>query len=477
MENINFDRGELDKLATLIEEYYKNCSHKNISSQINWLETYNSLPKEAPIKGESFQNIIDDLEKIILKGNLNWQSPNFLGYFPCTTSTPSVYGEFIAASLDSQGMMWHTSPSLTELEMITCDWLVKAMDLPDHFLSHGEGGGSIQDSASSSVLCAMIAARDLATNYNSKKKGLFQLPRLKGYCSDQAHFSVLKAASVCGIGLDNLKSIPSNSTNLAMDTSLLKANILEDIKNGYKPFFVTATIGTTSTLAIDDLSEIAKICKKHDIWLHVDSAFLGPLLLIEKFRPLFSGMENVDSFCFNAHKWMQVNFDCSLLYVKNRTYLNSSLRAESDYLKSNDPGNHQNTPINYKDWQIPLGKRFRALKLWMVIRSLGLEGIKKHLTECMETKKLFDEWLSKQKDFEILYPNQINLTCIVHKKGNEITKAILDDINKRKILFLSATTIKDKFIIRVCFGTIKNRNEAIEKITNEFSQTIKNLLG
>ena len=368
--------------------------------------------------------MLRDLEKTLLPGITHWQSPNFFAFFPANSSGPSILGELLSAGLGVQGMLWATSPACTELEAHVLDWLVEMLDLPPHFASSNTGGGVIQDTASSASLCALLAARETITEFESNRSGT--PVNLVAYTSNQAHSSVEKAARIAGIGSDHLHLIEVDE-NFAMSAPALAKAIKKDRERGLLPFFVSTTSGTTSSNAFDPLDEIGPICRENDCWLHVDAAMSGTAALCPQFRHLFQGLEWADSYCFNPHKWMFVNFDCDCFYVKDRSRLIKTLSILPEYLRN--AATQSGAVIDYRDWQVPLGRRFRALKLWMVIRHYGIEGLQHHVQEHVRLAGLFQDWVEAHPDLELAAPAPLNLVCFRHRGGDEITQNILNTVN------------------------------------------------
>src|SRR5580704_13476264 len=357
-----------------IADYFERVESFPVLSQVKFGEIRASLPVSAPQNGESFEAMISDVNRLIMPGITHWQSPNFFAFFPSNNSFPSILGEMLSAGLGVQGMLWATSPACTELETHVLDWLVDMLALPAEFASSGPGGGVIQDTASSSSLCALLAARERATNLATNERGCDG--RLIAYTSTQAHSSLEKAAKIAGLGSANLRAIAVDE-NFAMRPDALAVQIARDRAEGKIPFFVCATIGTTSSNAIDPVREIASIAREQGLWLHVDAAMSRTAALCPEFSWTHDGVELADSYCFNPHKWMFTNFDCDCFYVRDRAALIRALSVLPEYLRNR--ATESGAVIDYRDWQIPLGRRFRALKLWFVIRHYGVEGLRHHV--------------------------------------------------------------------------------------------------
>lgn len=440
-------RKHADEVIEWLVSYHKRIDSLPVLSRVKPNEIRASLPAHPPQKGERFEQVLKDFDTIILPGLTHWQSPNFFAYFPSNVSGPSILGELLSAGIGVQGMLWITSPACTELETHMLDWFVEMLALPDSFKSNGAGGGVIQDSASSATLCALIAAREHATNFESNESGCNG--KLIAYASTQAHSSVEKAVKIAGIGRRNLRLIEVDNTS-AMNPEALKTQIKEDRQRGLIPFFICATIGTTSSNAMDPLPKIGKISREEGLWLHVDAAMSGNAAICPEFRKYQDGLELADSYCFNPHKWLFTNFDCSCFYVADRKALTESLSLMPEYLK-NAPSASGDV-IDYRDWQIPLGRRFRALKLWLVIRHYGIEGLQFYLRKHIDLAQQFASWVEQSESFELSAPVPLNLVCFRHKKGDEATKRLHEELNKSGQIYLTHTTLNSKYTLRFCIG-------------------------
>ena len=374
-----------------IADYYARIESFPVLSQVEPGQIRASLPADPPLQGEPFPAILADIEKLILPGITHWQSPNFFAYFPSNASGPAILGDLLSSGLGVQGMLWATSPACTELETHVLDWLVHMLDLPQKFLSSSSGGGVIQDTASSASLCALLAARERATSFASNQRGCDG--RLVAYTSSQAHSSLEKDAQIAGIGRDNLRLIEVDENFAMRSAKRWPGQIEQDRQAGLVPFFVCATVGTTSSNAMDPVPEIGRICREHKLWLHVDAAMSGTAALCPEFRHTHAGLEFADSYCFNPHKWMFTNFDCDCFYVADRKALIQTLSVLPEYLRNQ--ATETGAVIDYRDWQIPLGRRFRALKLWFVIRHYGVEGLQHHIRRHVELAQQFAAWVQE----------------------------------------------------------------------------------
>jgi aromatic-L-amino-acid/L-tryptophan decarboxylase len=452
-----------------IADYYSRIESFPVLSPAKPGEIRESLPASAPLKGEQFGDILNDVEKLILPGVTHWQSPNFFAFFPSNASGPAILGDLLSSGLGVQGMLWATSPACTELETRVLDWLVPALGLPEKFLSTKTGGGVIQDTASSATLCAVLAARERATNFDSNNEGC--RGGLVAYTSAQAHSSIEKAVKIVGIGRENLRLIEVDE-RFAMNPETLARAISKDRQSGLTPFFVCATVGTTSSNAIDPVPAIGKICREHDLWLHVDAAMSGTAALCPEFRYLHDGLELANSYCFNPHKWMFTNFDCDCFYVADRKALIQALSVLPEYLRNQ--ATESGAVIDYRDWQIPLGRRFRSLKLWFVLRHYGIEGLQFHIREHIRLAQGFAEWVRADERFEIAAPVPLNLVCFRMKMGDEVNQRLMDGLNRSGDLYLTHTKLDGKLTLRLCVGqtntTERHVQNAWKRIREEADQ-------
>jgi len=441
-----------------VADYYERIETLPVLSRANPGDIRKSLPAEAPSSGEVFATMLQDIDKVILPGVTHWQSPNFFAYFPANASGPAILGDLLSSALGVQGMLWATSPACTELETHVLDWLVPMLGLPQKFLSTSNGGGVIQDTASSSSLCAMLAARERATNYVSNRRGCDG--RLVAYTSNQAHSSLEKAAMVCGIGVDNLHLIEVDE-KFAMRSDALQRQIRKDRESGLIPFFVSATVGTTSSNALDPLPAIGAICRNEGIWFHVDAAMSGTAALCPEFRFVQDGVERADSYTFNPHKWMFTNFDCNCFYVADRKALIDTLSILPEYLRNT--ATESGTVIDYRDWHIPLGRRFRSLKLWFVIRHYGVEGLRYHIRRHIEIAQQFARWVEQDDHFELAAPAPLNLVCFRHCGGDESNQRLMDRLNESGHLYLTHTRLNDRLTLRFCVGQTNTAGRHVEQ--------------
>src|SRR5580704_18860399 len=453
-----------------IADYYARIESLPVLSPVEPGQIRASLPASPPVEGGDFEAILGDIEKLILPGITHWQSPNFFAYFPTGASAPSVLGDLLSSGLGVQGMLWATSPACTELETHVLDWLAGMLDLPQKFLSASSGGGVIQDTASSASLCALLAARERATNFASNRYG--GDGRLVAYTSSQAHSSLEKGVQVAGIGRDNLRLIEVDET-LAMRPEALARQIAQDLAAGLVPFLVCATVGTTSSNAIDPVPEIGRICREQKLWLHVDAAMSGTAALCPEFRHTHAGLEFADSYCFNPHKWMFTNFDCDCFYVAARKALIQTLSVLPEYLRNQ--ATETGAVIDYRDWQIPLGRRFRALKLWFVIRHYGVEGLQHHIREHIALAQQFAEWIRSDARFELAAPVPLNLVCFRLKAGDAANQSLMERLNRSGELYLTHTKLNDLFTLRMCVGQTNTRRGHVERAWQRIQEAAERL--
>ena len=454
-----------------IADYYQKIESYPVLSQAEPGEIRSMLPKEAPAQPEPFDKILGDIEKVILPGITHWQSPNFFAYFPSNASGPAILGDLLSSGFGVQGMLWATSPACTELETHVLDWLVTALDLPEKFRSSSTGGGVIQDTASSSALCAVVAARERATDFASNRLGTEH--RLSAYTSSQAHSSIEKAIKVAGVGSDNLRLVEVDEA-FAMRPDALAAAIQRDKDAGLTPFFVCGTVGTTSSNGMDPLTEIGKLCGQHNLWFHVDAAMSGTAALCPEFRRFQNGLEYADSYCFNPHKWMFTNFDCDCFYVADRRVLIQTLSVLPEYLRNK--ATESGEVIDYRDWHVQLGRRFRALKLWFVLRYYGIEGLQFHIREHVRLAQDFANWVREDRRFELVVPPPLNLVCFRLNGSDEVNRRLMDALNRSGDLYLTHTKLNGRLVLRMSIGQTNTEQRHVEKAWRRIQEEASRLL-
>ena len=456
----------IDQLA----DYFDEMEKYPVLSQVepDWLK--NSIPKSAPETGEDFGEVLKDVDRLIMPAVTHWNHPNFHGLFSTSTSSVGVFGEMFAAAFDMKAMLWRTSPASTELEDVVLDWLRQMMALPEHF------EGIIYDTASVSTMHAIAAAREKA-GFNIREKGMSgrdDVPLLRVYASEHVHSSIDKGMITLGLGLDALRKIECNEQFEMIPGKLAEA-IEQDIAAGFKPICVIPTIGTTSTSSIDPVDAIADICEKYRIWLHVDTAYAGSTAIVPEMQPLFTGWERADSIVVNPHKWLFTPFDLSVLYCKDLSELKQAFSLVAEYLKTSD----EQTVKNGMDYGIQLGRRFRALKLWFVIRYFGREGLIARLREHCRLARLFASWVEQSESWELLAPVPFALVCFRtngksphDSKGvtpddetlNALNERIMNEINASGEAYLSHTKLNGKFTLRLSVGSIRVEERHLQKV-------------
>lgn len=453
-----------------IADYYEHVEEYPVLSQIKPGEIKNQLPAAPPAESESMEQIMEDVNSIIMPGITHWQSPNFFAYFPSNSSGPSVLGDLLSSGLGVQGMLWATSPACTELETRVLDWLAEMLELPEKFRSTSMGGAVIQDTASSAALSAVLAAREQKTNYQTNDSG--NRGNLVAYVSSQTHSSVEKAIKIAGIGKNNLRLIGVDD-KLAMRSDLLEMAIKNDLQNGLVPFFVCATVGTTSTNAMDPIIEVGQICRKYDLWMHIDAAMSGTAAICPEYRYILNGIELADSFSFNPHKWMFTNFDCNCFFIADRSVLIKTLSILPEYLKNQ--ATESGAVFDYRDWHIQLGRRFRSLKLWFVIRHYGVNGLRYHIQQHINMAQQFAEWIRTSEEFELIAPAPLNLVCFTHKNGGDFNKKLLETINNRGKMYFTHTVINGQYVLRMCIGQTHTEPKHVQKAWEIIQATAKEL--
>jgi aromatic-L-amino-acid decarboxylase len=449
-----------------IAEYWERLESLPVLSRVQPGEIRAKLPPHPPIEGEPFEQILRDIDALIVPGITHWQSPNFFAFFPANTSGPSILGELLSAGLGVQGMLWTTSPACTELETHVLDWLADMLGLPAKFKSTGSGGGVLQDTASSASLCALLAARERATAYASNEQGCDG--RLVAYASTQTHSSIEKDVKIAGLGRANLHLVEVDEA-FAMRPRDLARRVREDREAGLVPCFVCATVGTTSSNALDPLPEIGSFCREQGLWLHVDAAMSGTAAVCPEFRHILAGIELADSFCVNPHKWMFTNFDCDCFYVGDRAALIKTLSILPEYLRNK--ATESGAVIDYRDWHIQLGRRFRSLKLWFVIRSYGVAGLQHHIRRHVELAQAFANWVEESDRFELAVRPPLNLVCFRHVAGDETSRLLMEELNRSGDMYLTHTMLGDRFTLRLCVGQTRTEERHVVEAWENICET------
>ena len=451
-------RREAHKLADWIADYLADPGRYPVLSRVAPGDIARSLPDTAPAQGESFDQIFDDFERLILPGITHWNHPGFFAYFAITGSAPGILAEFLSAALNVQAMLWRTSPAATELEEVTLAWLRKLVHLPDAF------DGVIYDTASISTLHALAAARE-RTVPDVRARGLHDSGRYRVYCSEQTHSSIDKAVILLGLGHEALRKIPADAA-FRMRTGALDAAIAEDRAAGWTPLAVVATVGTTSSTSVDPVAAIADICAREKIWLHVDAAYAGVAAMVPGFEGILDGADRADSIVLNPHKWLFTPFDLSVLYTPHMDVVRAAFSLTPEYLKTAEAA----VARNLMDTGIQLGRRFRALKLWMVLRHFGADGLRARLAEHIRLAQLFAAWVDESDEFERVAPVPFSVVCFraVPKNLKNLDGALdafnarlLDEVNGSGDIFVSHTRLEGNYVIRLAIGNLHTTEEHV----------------
>ncbi|MEU6645709.1 aminotransferase class V-fold PLP-dependent enzyme [Saccharomonospora sp. NPDC046836] len=433
-----------------IADYLATLESRPVRSPVRPGEVRDALPAHPPEHGEPFENVLADLDRVLLPGITHWQHPSFFAYFPANASGPAILGDLLSSGLGAQGMVWATSPACTELESLVVDWLAELLGLPERFRTDSVGGGVIQDTASSASLVALLAALRHAGGDPAR--------RCTVYVSAETHSSLEKAARIAGLGTHQVRAVGVDSRTLAMDPVELADLMAADVEAGAVPAMVCATIGTTSTTAIDPVARIGEVCRAYGVWLHVDAAYAGVSAICPELRWINDGVaEYADSYVTNPHKWLLTNFDCSVLWLADRTPLIEALSILPEYLRN--AASASGEVIDYRDWQIPLGRRFRALKLWSVIRWYGAEGLREHIRKDVALAGEFAGLAAADRRFEVRADHPFGLVCfrpvwpdLSTEDANTATLALLERLNASGALYLSHTKVGENVLLRMAIG-------------------------
>ena len=439
-------RREAHRLVDWVADYFSSVELYPVLSRVQPGDIQAALPPEPPERGESFDQILSDFERVLLPGVTHWNHPGFFAYFAITGSGPGVLADLLSSALNVQAMLWRTSPAATELEEVSLAWLRQLLGLPLNF------EGVIYDTASTSTLHALAAAREAARPdvRTAGMAGRSDLARLIVYCSEQAHSSVDKAVILLGLGQDSLRRIACDD-EFRMQPDALASAIERDVADGLLPLAVVATVGTTSTTSVDPLPEIGHVCKRHEVWLHVDAAYAGAAAMVPDFEWVLAGVEKADSLVVNPHKWLFTPFDLSAFYSPRMDVVRRAFALTPDYLKT-----VESAPVrNLMDTGIQLGRRFRALKLWMVLRHFGAEGIRQRLAEHMRLAQLFAEWVDASTDFVRVAPVPFSVVCFRADADDAFNERLLETVNAGGEVFLSHTRLQGRFVLRLAIGNLR----------------------
>jgi len=449
--------------------YRETVEQRPVSPDVapGWVRAH--LADKLPEHGEPFDALLADLEDVVLPGLVHWQHPSFYGYFPANASLASVLGDLLSGGLGIQGMLWSTAPAATELEQHLADLLVPALGLPPSFTTEGGGGGMITEASSSANLVALLAALHHASGGQWQAHGVDR--REVVYVSAHTHSSMEKAARVAGLGGTAVRVVDSDPWTAAMLPAALSAALSQDVAAGRRPVMVCATVGTTSTGAVDPVRAIGQACARHGVWLHVDAAWAGAATVCPELRAMIDGLEHADSYCTDAHKWLLTAFDCTLLWTRRPAVLTSALAVVPEYLRN--PASESGEVVDYRDWQIPLGRRFRALKLWSVLRWYGLDGLRAHIRRHVALASEFAAWVASSGIFELGAPPSLGLVCIrVRGCGDEATRSVLERVNATGRAVLTHTVVNGRYLIRVAIGGLYTELRHVEALWQELQEAV-----
>lgn len=451
------------RVVDWIADYWESLDDLPVRSRAQPGDVRRALPAAAPEEGESFDALLADLDELVVPGLTHWQHPRFFAYFPANSSPAAILGDLLSSGLGTQGMLWATSPAATEVEQVVVDWLAQALGLPEQ-LRHqapGRGGGVITDTASTATFTAMVAALHRSSRGRAREEGVGRT-RWTVYGSSQAHSSLVKAAMMAGVGADCVRAIEVDPVTQAMDVRALERALADDVDDGLTPLFVQAAVGTTSTGAVDDVQAIAEAVDEL-AWLHVDAAWAGTAAVCPEHRSrIVAGAHLAQSWVTNPHKWMLTTFDCSVLWVPDRDLLTGALSITPEYLRN--AASETGEVVDYRDWHPQLGRRFRALKLWAVLRTYGLEGLRAHVREGVELADHLADLVREDDRFELVTEPSLSLVVLRLRSGDEATLRAMEAVNASGVAFLSHTVVEGRPAIRVAVGSWRTTREDVERL-------------
>ncbi|KAB2043440.1 hypothetical protein ERO13_D01G015200v2 [Gossypium hirsutum] len=466
-------RKQAHEMVDFIADYYQNIESYPVLSQVQPGYLRASLPQKAPSLPESLETILEDVKNQIIPGMTHWLSPNFFAFFPSTVSTAGFLGEMLCTCFNSVGFNWIASPAATELEMVVIDWLADMLKLPKSFMFQGTGGGVIQNTTSEAILVTLIAARDKALDVY----GSGNLNKLVVYASDQTHSTFAKACKMVGISPRNIRLIPTTiDAGFSLSPVQLKAAVEADMADGLVPLYLCVTLGTTSTTAVDPIELLAGVAKEHGMWVHVDAAYAGSACICPEFRHHLNGVERVDSLSLSPHKWLLSGLDCCCLWVKNPTALVKALSTNPEYLRNKQ--SESDSVVDFKDWQVGTGRRFKSLRLWLIFRTYGVVNLQGHIRSDVGMAKIFEEFVRSDPRFEIVVPREFGLVCFRLNPdetfGSDYTellnRKLLDWVNSTGRVYMTHTKVGGIYVLRFAVGatlTADNHVVAAWKLIKE----------
>ncbi len=472
MMDIDEFKKRAHEMVDWICDYFQNVEQYPVKSRVAPGEIIDRLPLSPPEEAEPFDALFKDFQDIIIPGITHWQHPSYFAYFNANNSYPSLLGEMLTAALGAQCMSWQTSPAAAELEERVMQWTAQLLGLPETFT------GVIQDTASTATLCSLLSAREKFTDYRVNKDGLYNRGPFTVYCSSEAHSSIEKAVKIAGLGKENLRKIEVDE-QFAMIPGKLEEAVSQDRKNGFIPLVVIVAFGTTGSTAVDPMESIGRFCKEQGIWLHVDAAYAGTALLLPEKRELIAGVEMADTFVFNPHKWMFTNFDCSAYFVKDKEALIRTFEILPEYLKTKE-GDRVN---NYRDWGIQLGRRFRALKLWFVIRTYGASGLTEKVRNHIRWAGELAQEIETSAQFQLMAPVPFATICFRFKPEdvtdtetlNGLNARLMETLNGNGKLYLTHTKLNGRFTLRLVIGQTNVQKEHVARAWEEIKKTAASL--
>ncbi|CAN1123982.1 Tryptophan decarboxylase TDC2 [Linum perenne] len=447
-------RKQAHQMVDFIADYYRRIETYPVLSQVQPGYLQSQLPQSPPYRPESMDSIMKDVHSQIIPGMTHWLSPNFFGFFPATVSTSAFLGEMLCTCFNSVGFNWLASPASTELEIVVMDWLAAALKLPSSFMFSGTGGGVIHNTTSEAVLVTLVAARDRTLGVH----GFECQSKLSAYASDQTHSTFSKACKIAGINPANIRALPTSiDGDFALSPATLRSAIEDDIAAGLIPIYLCATVGTTSTTAVDPVGDLADVARDYGVWVHVDCAYGGSACICPEFRHYLDGVDRVDSVSLSPHKWLLSYLDCCCLWVKQPSWLVQSLSTNPEYLK-NKPS-ESSSVVDYKDWQVGTGRRFKSLRLWLVMRSYGMANLQSHIRSDVRMAKMFEKLVRSDKRFEVPVPRTFALVCfrfVSSRNGmsrvDEANRKLLEWVNGTGRIYMTHTVVGGEYLLRFAVG-------------------------